>query len=733
MARKRKSTALIEEQLPEAIPVIQPITETIEKNYMPYAMSVIISRAIPEIDGFKPSHRKLLYTMYKMGLMTGNRTKSANIVGQTMKLNPHGDASIYETMVRLTKGNEALLHPFVDSKGSFGKHYSRDMAYAAARYTEAKLAPICSEIFRGIDKNAVEFIPNYDNSMTEPTLLPTAFPNVLVSPNMGVAVGMASSICSFNLNEICDGTIQLLKNPKTDIEKILDIIKAPDFPCGASLIYNRDQMREIYETGAGSVKLRARYTYDKEANCIDVIEIPYSTSIEAIMKRMTDLVKEGKLKEVTDFRDEIDLNGFKLTIDLRRGTDPDKLMVKLYKLTPLEDNFSCNFNVLVDMVPKQMGVKELLNEWIKFRMGCVKRELQYEHDRKSEKLHLLLGLGKIILDIDKAIQIIRDTKSEKDVIPNLMAGFDIDEIQANYIADIKLRNLNLEYIINRVKEIESLQKEIAELKDTIENDSKVKAVIAKQLKDIKEKFGQPRKTQLIYDYDVSEYNEEEYIENYNVKLLLTRDGFFKKITLVSLRGNDEQKYKEGDEIRVEESATNMDEIVFFSDKCQMYKAKVRDFDCHKASSLGDYVPAKLGFDEDEKVVYMKVLNEYKETDRFVFIFENGKGVKVPVTAYETKSNRRKLTGAYSSASPIVAVFHEEQPFDMLIISDNNRAIMINTKLITEKATRSSQGASLFKLTAKQKVAKAVRDFEEKYPNGKNCRKIKVPATGSALD
>ena len=733
MARKKKSTEILEEQLPEAIPVIQPITETIEKNYMPYAMSVIISRAIPEIDGFKPSHRKLLYTMYKMGLMTGNRTKSANIVGQTMKLNPHGDASIYETMVRLTKGNEALLHPFVDSKGSFGKHYSRDMAYAAARYTEAKLAPICSEIFRGIDKNAVEFIPNYDNSMTEPTLLPTAFPNVLVSPNMGVAVGMASSICSFNLNEICDGTIQLLKNPKTDIEKMLDIIKAPDFPCGASIIYNRDQMREIYETGAGSVKLRARYTYDKEANCIDVIEIPYSTSIEAIMKRMTDLVKEGKLKEVTDFRDEIDLNGFKLTIDLRRGTDPDKLMVKLYKLTPLEDNFSCNFNVLVDMVPKQMGVTELLTEWIKFRMGCVKRELQYEYDRKSEKLHLLLGLGKIILDIDKAIQIIRDTKSEKDVIPNLMAGFDIDEIQANYIADIKLRNLNLEYIINRVKEIESLQKEIAELKDTIENDSKIKAVIAKQLKEIKEKFGQPRKTQLIYDYDVSEYNEDEYVENYNVKLILTRDGFFKKITLVSLRGNDEQKFKEGDEIRVEESATNMDEIVFFSDKCQMYKAKLRDFECHKASSLGDYVPAKLGFDEDEKVVYMKVLNEYKESDRFVFIFENGKAVKVPVTAYETKSNRKKLTGAYSSASPIVAVFHEEQPFDVLIISDNNRAIMINTKLITEKTTRSSQGASVFKLTAKQKVAKAVRDFDEKYPNGKNCRKIKVPATGSALD
>ena len=733
MAKKKQTLAPIDEQLPEAVPVIQPITETIEKNYMPYAMSVIISRAIPEIDGFKPSHRKLLYTMYKMGLMTGQRTKSANIVGQTMKLNPHGDASIYETMVRLTKGNEALLHPFVDSKGSFGKHYSRDMAYAAARYTEAKLAPICSEIFRGIDKDAVEFVPNYDNTMNEPTLLPTAFPNVLVSPNMGVAVGMASSICSFNLNEICDGTIQLLKNPKTDIEKILDIIKAPDFPCGASVIYNREQMKEIFETGLGSVKLRARYTYDKEANCIDVIEIPYSTSIEAIMKKMTELVKEGKLKEVTDFRDEIDLNGFKLTIDLRRGTDPDKLMVKLYKLTPLEDNFSCNFNVLVDSVPKQMGVIELLSEWIKFRMGCVKRELKFEYNKKNEKLHLLLGLGKIILDIDKAIKIIRDTKADKDVVPNLMEGFDIDEIQANYIADIKLRNLNREYLINRVKEIENLQKELAELKETIESDVKIKGVIAKQLKEIKEKFGQPRKTQLIYDYDVSEYKEEEYVENYNVKLILTRDGFFKKITLVSLRGNDEQKLKEGDEIRVEESATNTDELVFFSDRCQLYKAKVKDFDCDKASSLGEYIPAKLGFEEDEKVVFMKVLNEYKESDKFVFIFENGKGVKVPVTAYETKSNRKKLTGAYSSASPIVGVFFEEQPFELLMISDNNKAIVINTKLITEKNTRSAQGAALFNLKAKQKVVRAERDFEEKYPAAKGCRKIKVPATGSSLE
>jgi len=637
-------------------------------------------------------------------------------------------------MVRLTKGNEALLHPFIDSKGSFGKQYSRDMAYAAPRYTEVKLDSFCSELFRGIDKNAVDFMPNYDNTMTEPTLLPTAFPNVLVSPNMGVAVGMASSICSFNLAEICDGTIQLLKNPKTDIEKMLDIIKAPDFSGGASLIYNRDQMREIYQTGSGSVKLRARYTYDKEANCIDIIEIPYSTSIEAIMKRLTDLVKEGKLKEVTDFRDEIDLHGFKLTIDLRRGTDPDKLMVKLYKLTPLEDSFSCNFNVLVGMVPKQMGVIELLNEWIKFRMGCVKRELQYEYDRKSEKLHLLLGLGKILLDIDKAIKIIRDTKSDKEVIPNLMAGFDIDEIQAEFIADIKLRHLNLEYIINRIKEIEDLQKEIADLAATIADDSKIKSHIAKQLKQIKEKFEQPRKTQLIYDYDVSEYKEEEYVENYNVKLILTRDGFFKKITLVSLRGNDEQKLKDGDEIRVEESASNTDELVFFSDKCQLYRAKVKDFDCDKASSLGEYIPAKLGFDEDEKVVFMKVLNEYKDEHKFVFLFENGKGVKVPVSAYETKSNRRRLTGAYSSASPIVAVFFEDEPFEVLMLTDSNKkGIVINTRLITEKTTRTSQGTALFKLKPKQKVENAYRDFEARFEGAKKCRKIKVPATPSTLE
>lgn len=732
MARKKNIPPPAEE-LPAAEPMLQPITETIEKNYMPYAMSVIISRAIPEIDGFKPSHRKLLYTMYKMGLMTGQRTKSANVVGQTMKLNPHGDASIYETMVRLTKGNEALLHPFVDSKGSFGKQYSSDMAYAAPRYTEVKLDPFCAELFRGIDKNAVDFMPNYDNTMKEPVLLPTSYPNVLVSPNMGVAVGMASRICSFNLAEICDGTIQLLKNPKTDVEKILDIIKAPDFSGGASLIYNRDQLRDIYNTGVGGIKMRARYTYDKAANCIDIIEIPYSTTIEAILKRLTELVKENKLREVTDFRDEIDLSGFKLTLDLRRGVDPDKLMLKLYKLTPLEDSFNCNFNVLVGMVPRQMGVIELLGEWIKFRLGCLRRELQFEHDRKSEKLHLLLGLGKILLDIDKAIKIIRDTKNEKDVVPNLMEGFDIDDIQAEYIADIKLRHLNLEYIINRINEIEALQKEIAELESIIADDAKIKALIAKQLKEIKEKYGKPRRTQLIYDHDIVEYKEEEHVENYNVKLVLTREGYFKKITLVSLRGNDEQRLKEGDEIVVNEDASNTDEILFFSDKCQVYKAKVKDFACDKASSLGEYIPAKLSFDEGEKVIFMKSLSEYTDGHNIVFIFENGKGVKVPVSSYQTKANRRKITGAYSSASPIAGVLYEDAPFEVLLVSDQNKGILINTKLITEKVTRSSQGTLLFKLKSNQKIKAVLRSFEEKYPGGKNCRKIKVPAVGSSFD
>ena len=649
MAKKTKATK--ETQEIEYAP-IQPqiITETIEKNYMPYVMSVIISRAIPEIDGLKPSHRKLLYTMYKMGLLTGPRTKSANVVGATMKLNPHGDMAIYETMVRLTRGNESLLHPFVDSKGSFGKQYSSDMRFAASRYTEVKLDTFCNELFRGIDKDAVDLIDNYDGTMKEPVLLPTTFPNVLVTPNTGIAVGMASSICSFNLSEICDGTIALLKNPKLSVERMLDIVKAPDFPGGGAILYNRDDMRQLYETGSGSVRIRSRYNYDKSANCIDIIQIPYSTTIEVILKRISDLVKEGKLKEITDFRDEIDLSGFKLTLDLRRGVDPEKLMNKLFRITPLEDSFKCNFNILIDSTPRQMGVIEILSEWIRFRMGCLRRELTFDLKKKQDKLHLLLGLGKILLDIDKAIRIIRQTEKEEDVVPNLMKGFSIDQIQAEYIAEIKLRNLNKQYIINRISEIENLQAEIAHIEEILGDDLKVKALISSQLTEIKKKYGQPRRSQLIHINDLPAEEEEEEIENYNVRLYLTREGYFKKITLQSLRGNDEQKLKDGDELIFTQDTDNLSDLIFVTDKCQIYRAKTADFDCVKASAMGDYIPAKLNMDEGEKPVFMRIQKGYPAGENFVFIFENGKGVRVPVSAYETKGNRRKLVNAYSSAS-----------------------------------------------------------------------------------
>ena len=547
MARKKKNEPV---ELVYSEPVVQPITETIETNYMPYAMSVIVSRAIPEIDGFKPSHRKLLFTMYKMGLLGGNRTKSANVVGATMKLNPHGDAAIYDTMVRLSRGNEALLHPFVDSKGSFGKQYSRDMAYAAPRYTEVRLDSFCETIFDGIDRDAVDFVPNYDNTMTEPLLLPTKFPNILVSPNLGIAVGMASSICSFNLAEICDGTIELLRRPNTTDEKLLDIVKAPDFSGGAYLIYDRAKMLDIYRTGRGSFTLRARYSYDKENNCIDILQIPYSTSIEQILAKITTLVKDGKLKEVVDFRDEIDLSGFKLTLDLRRGTNPEQLMAKLYRLTPLQDDFSCNFNVLIGSTPRQMGVCEILCEWIKFRMDCVKRELSFDLKKKSDKLHLLRGLGKILLDIDKAIKIVRETEKESDVVPRLMEGFRIDQVQAEYVAEIKLRHLNREYIVNRIKDIESLQNEINELRETIEDDLKIRAFIIKELTEIKKKYGQPRRTQIINADEIEEIEIEDTVENYNCRVVLTKEGYFKKITHQSLRGADEQKLKDGDRIAV---------------------------------------------------------------------------------------------------------------------------------------------------------------------------------------
>lgn len=732
MARKKK-IEVKEEIIPAEI-VDQPITETIETNYMPYAMSVIISRAIPEIDGFKPSHRKLLYTMYTMGLLNGQRTKSANIVGQTMRLNPHGDASIYETMVRLTRGNEALLHPFVDSKGSFGKQYSRDMAYAASRYTEAKLDPICNELFSGIDKNAVDLVPNYDNTTTEPVLLPTTFPNILISPNMGIAVGMASNICSFNLSEICDGTIALLKNPRITVDRMMDVIKAPDFPGGGLLVYDKDQMKKIFETGHGSVKLLARYRYDKENNCIDILEIPYSTSIEVIMKKLVDLIKEGKLKEVTDIRDEIDLKGFKLTLDLRRGTDPDKLMAKLYKLTTLKDEFSCNFNILIESSPRQLGVISILEEWIKFRMTCLAREMRFNLGKKKDKLHLLKALSKVLLDIDKAIKIIRETEKEVDVVPRLMEGFSIDKVQAEYIAEIKLRHLNHEYLINRVHEIEGLQAEIKEIEAILADEIKMKARIAEQLREIKKKYAKPRRTEIIFEDSVPEVHEEDTVENYSCRVVLTRDGYFKKITHQSLRGNDEHRLKDGDEIVCSEDCENRDELIVFTDKCQVYKAKVSAFDPVKASSLGDFLPSKLDFDEGERPIVMKVINStFDPSAHMIFIFENGKGVRVPLSSYETKSNRRRLTGAYSSASPVVAAIYEKETMDVLIVSDVGKGILIKSSLIPEKTTRTAGGVTLYNLKKKQYITAAVAGERiAKYPDSAKCRKIKIPATGSAL-
>ncbi|MCI8387976.1 MAG: topoisomerase IV [Clostridiales bacterium] len=711
----------------------QAITDTVRTNFMPYAMYVIRERSIPEIDGFKPSHRKLLYTMYKMGLLTGPRAKSSKVVGQTMTLNPHGDAAIYETMVRLTRGNEALLHPFIDSKGSFGKQYSRDMAYAAARYTEVKLDPFCNELFRGIDKNAVDMIDNFDATTKEPLLLPTTFPNVLVSPNLGIAVGMTTNICSFNLAEICDGTIQLLRKPDTTVDKMLDIIKAPDFPGGAYLLYDRDKLRSIYKTGRGNLTLRARYTYEKKDNCIDITQIPYSTSIELIMKRIGDLVKEGKLKEITDFRDEIDLSGFKLTLDLRRGVDPDKLMAKLYKQTPLQDDFSCNFNVLIDGTPKQLGVIEILKEWISFRMECVRRELSYELNKKQDKLHLLLGLGKILLDIDKAIRIVRETELESDVVPNLMEGFQIDQIQAEYIAEIKLRNLNREYIINRIKEIETLQKDIAELKSKIGDDLKVREHIAAELREIKKKYSKPRMTQLIYGDDIELPEPEVEEENYSVHIYFTHDGYFKKITPQSLRGNDEQKLKEGDSVLLEQDAENQSELLFFSDNAQCYKAKLSDFESIKSSQLGDYIPAKLGFDEGEHVVAMAVVDEYRDSDNILFFFENGKGVRVPVNSYQTKTNRRKLTAAYSDASSLVSVLYERKPMQILLVNDQRRAISITSELIPLKTTRTSGGIQLINLKKGQKLAAAITNFESKITNSSKYVKNKLPATPILLE
>ena len=733
MAKKssKKVTEIKEIVHKPAIP--QPITETIEKNYMPYVMSVIVSRAIPEIDGLKPAHRKLLYTMYKMGLLTGSRTKSANIVGQTMKLNPHGDAAIYETMVRLTKGNEALLHPLVDSKGSFGKQYSSDMKYAASRYTEAKLDPFCAELFRGIDKDAVDFVDNYDGSMQEPVLLPTSFPNVLVTPNKGIAVGMASEICSFNLSEICDATIALLKNPKTNTEKILDIVKAPDFPGGGTIVYNRETMRQVYETGSGSVKIRARYVYDKANNCIDIIQIPYSTSIELIMKKLTELIKEGKVKEIVDFRDEIDLSGFKLTLDLRRGTDPDKLMTRLYKMTPLEDSFKCNFNVLINGSPRQMGVIEILTEWIKFRMECCRRELNFDLKKKKDKLHLLMGLARILLDIDKAIAIIRGTEKDCDVIPNLMKGFSIDELQADYIADIKLRNLNREFILNRVSEIEGLEQEIAQIEEILADELKLKAYISKQLTEVKKKYGKPRVSMIQDESDVVEYVHEEHVEKSDVHIYMTREGYFKRITPQSLRGNDEQKVKDGDKVVFYEFTDTLAELIIFTDQCKVFKTKVSEFENCKASDMGEYIPAKLGMDQGEKPIFIKIIKDYPEKHNMVFLFENGKGVRIPITAYQTKATRKKLVGAYSDASPIVAAFYEDEkkPYDLLLVNNQKKAIVVKTSLIPLKSSRTSAGTTVFTCKKGQKLTRATDNFSEHLDNT-GYKKIKIPATGTAI-
>ena len=632
-SKKANKTEYVERE-----PILQPITETIETNYMPYVVSVMVSRAIPEIDGFKPVHRKLLYTMYKMGLMSGPRRKSANIVGETMKLHPHGDMSIYETLVRLTRGNETLLHPFIDSKGSFGKQYSSSILIAAApRYTEARLEPFCNEIFNGIDKDAVDMVDNYDSTMKEPRLLPTSFPNILVSPNIGIAVGLASSICSFNLGEICDATIAILKNPKTNTEKLLEIVKAPDFPGGGFVVYDKEQMTKIYETGRGSVKLRAKCEYNKADNCIDILEIPYSTTAEAIRKEVIDN-KDEKLREITNFNYEMGKDGFKISIDLKKDADPERVMQKLFKFTSLEDSFSCNFNVIVDSVPKQLGIKQIIEEWIRFRVGCIRREFTYELNKKSDKLHLLLGLGKILLDIDKAIKIVKETEKDQDVVPNLMAGFGVDQVQAEYIADIKLRHLNREYIINRLNDIESLQKEIATIKEILADDLKVKAYIVKQLLDVKKKYGKPRKTQIMYASEVVELTKEDMIEDYDVNLFYTKAGYLKKISNQSLRGNAEQKLKDGDSIVFSGEVRNKDELMFFTNQAQVYFAKVSDFEHTKASELGEYVGKVLKFDEGERPVLMIINPTFTEKQNVIFFFENGKAVRVPMSEYATQGS-----------------------------------------------------------------------------------------------
>lgn len=705
--------------------VEQNIDSTIRENYMPYAMSVILSRAIPEIDGFKPSHRKLLYTMYKMGLLNGARTKSANIVGATMKLNPHGDSAIYDTMVRLSRGYEALLHPYVDSKGNFGKFYSRDMAWAASRYTEAKLDKICNELFRDIDKDTVDFVDNYDNTMKEPSLLPVAFPSVLVNTNTGIAVGMASNICSFNLKEICETTAALIRDPNHDV---MQTLPAPDFIGGCQIIYDENALRQVYETGKGGIKLRARYQYDKSANCIDVLSIPSTTTCEVIIEKIIDLVKAGKIKDIADVRDETGIDGLKITIDLKRGVDPDRLMAKLYRFTTLEDSFSCNFNVLIGGVPMVLGVKALLEEWIAFRIECVRRRTYFDRNKKAEKLHLLKGLEAILLDIDKAVKIVRETDEEAEVVPNLMIGFGIDEVQAEYVAEIKLRHLNREYILKRTAEIEALEKEIAELDEILKSKTRIKTIIVKELKEIAEKYGQPRKSIIIYEDIVSYTEEKDDVPDYPVNLFFTKEGYFKKITPQSLRMSSNHKLKDGDEIVQNCEFSNNGELLFFTDKCQVYKAKAADFADTKASTLGDYVPAKLGMDEGENAVYMVATKDYKGI--LLFAFENGKLAKVPLEAYQTKTNRKKLTGAYSDKSPLAGMVFFTEDKEFLLKASSGRMLLIHSGAINLKTTRSTQGVAVMKLKKGHRLFEISEYVEGTFAKPQRYRTKTLPTLGA---
>ena len=707
----------------------QKITDTLELNYMPYAMSVIVSRAIPEIDGFKPSHRKLLYSMYKSGLLNGDRKKSSAVVGETMKLNPHGDAAIYETMVRLTEGNGALLHPFIDSKGNFGKQYSRDMAYAAARYTEVKLSSICNEIFADIDKNIVEFVDNFDASTKEPVLLPTTFPNILVSPNQGIAVGMASSICSFNLREVCNTAIEYIKNENCDLSKTL---LAPDLSTGGEIIYSKKDMDSIYETGRGSFKIRSKYRYDSKNSCIEVYEIPYTTNIESIIDKIIQLIKAGKIREITDIRDETDLNGLKIAIDIKRNTKPDMLMQKLFKLTPLQDSFSCNFNLLIKGNPMTLGVLQILREWTLFRMDSIRNQIAFDIKKKSDKKHLLEGLSKILMDIDKAISIIRNTELESDVVPNLMSGFGIDEIQAEYIAEIKLRNINKEYILNRIKELDTLSSDIKNLEETLKSEKKIKDIICKQLKQVSKKYGKDRVSSIIDESEVETVSTEDFIEDYGVRLFLTKENYFKKISLVSLRSSGEQKLKEDDEIIQELETTNKSEILLFSNKCNVYKVKTSDISDTKASVLGEYLTNLLGLDDDERILYMTAIYDY--TGFMLFIYESGKASRIPLSAYYTKTNRKKLINAYSSKSPVVYIQKFDEEDDVLIVRDGERASIINTSLVSESSTKSASGIQVYTLKKKSesKITFATRLSNFESDNIDYYRANSIPSAGHIL-